>query len=96
MYIGYVKANKRKIICEKDIGLDRAIDFLKETRFGLISDGKKEYTLKELEHVKDLRSLPGTGPGDLPTSGEPVHEDTHRELLKSLRDYSESSPKCDN
>ena len=97
LYTAYVKANKRKLICEMEITLDRAIDFLKETKYGLIIDDENlELTLEELENVKNIRSLPGIGEGDFSISGGEVPEDTHRELLKSLRNYSESSTERDN
>jgi len=96
MYNAYVRANKRKLICEQEIPLERAIDFLKETPHGLIIKGEKEYTLEELKDVKNIRSLPGIRESDLVTSGTEVHEDPYRELFESVGSDTEPSSECDN
>jgi len=96
-YTAYVRANKRKLIAEKEITLERAIDFLKETKYGvIIGDSGKEYTIEELKDVKNIRSLPGIGPSDFVTSGGEVPENPYRELLESARDNAEPSTECDN
>jgi len=96
-YKAYVKANKRKLVCEIEIGLERAIDFLKETKKGIIEDDDGlQYTLEELKDVKNIRSLPGIGASNLVTSREPVLEDSYRELFESIGDNTEPSTECDN
>jgi len=96
MYNAYVKANKRKLVCEREITLGRAIDFLVETKNGIISDGKKEYTIEELKNVKSIRSLPGIESSDFVASREPIPEDSYRELFESVGGDSEPSTECDN
>jgi len=98
MYKAYIRANKRMIICESDITLDRALDFLEETNHGVIIDSStnKEYNKEELENVKNIRSLPGIGASDLPSSGGEVSEDPYRELFEFARDKTEPSTECDN
>ena len=97
-YTAYVKANKRRIIAEKDINYKRALDFLKETKHALVVDKSgREFTSKEeLEYVKSIGSLPGIGADSIPASRREVHEDSHRELLETLRDYTKSSPERDS
>lgn len=96
-YTAYIRMNKRKLICEKDINYQRALDFLSETKNGLIiHDGRECTTKEELEYAKSIRSLPGIGDADVVSSRPEVHEDSHRELLETLRDYTKSSPERDN
>jgi hypothetical protein len=97
-YKAYIKANKRKLIVEADINYQRALDFLSETKNGIIVDNTgKEFTSKEeLEYVKSIGSLPGIGADSIPASRKEVHEDPHRELLETLRDYTKSSSERDN
>ena len=98
MFKGYVRANKRKILAESGITLDRAIDFLSEVKDSLIIDEDgREYTQKEeLEYVKSLRSLPGIGESEPVISGGSVYEDPNRELFESARDNTKPSTECDN
>ena len=96
MYNAYVQANKRRIKCEEDITLERAIDFLEETKHGVIYDASdNKLTKEELEHVKSVRSLPRTGKDSTPASGRKVHEDTGGELFSFAGDNTESSSKRD-
>lgn len=95
-YKACVRANKRTITCEVDITLDRAIDFLDETKDGIIFCDNKELTKEELEYAKSIRSLPGIGEDNVTTSGESLHEDSYRELFEAARYNAESGTECDN
>ena len=97
-YTAYVRANKRKLIVEREISIKRAIDFLDETKNGLVigPDGT-EYTVKEeLEYVKSIGSKPRVKSDNLDSGGRSVHEDSSGELFESFRDYAESSSERDN
>jgi hypothetical protein len=95
-YTGYIQANKRRIICEEGITLERAIDFLAETKHGVIYDASNnKLTKEELEHVKSVRSLPRTGKDSPAASGRKVHEDTGGELFSFAGDNTGSSSKRD-
>jgi hypothetical protein len=96
-YNAFVQPNKRRVICEKDITLDRAIDFLNETKNGVILDANdRYYTKEELEYAKSLRSLPGIGKDSFVGSVKTVHEDTDRKLPDFTRYYTESSSERDS
>jgi len=96
-YNAYLRANKRMIICESGISLDRALDFLSETKHGIITDTNgKELTKEELENAKSIRSLPGIGEADLVASGTTVHEDSYRELFEFARDNTKPGSKRDS
>jgi len=98
MYKGFVKQHVRKAICEMDIPLKRAIDFLKENpKFGIVEDYSGiSYTLEELENAKNFEPEFKPELDNTVTGGEPLFEDTYRELLGTLADNSKSSPECDN
>lgn len=88
----------RKVIAEKDIPLERAIDFLKENKkYGIVLDSTgTELKLEELEDVKDFGSNPGSEPNSEPSRGREISEDTYSELLEIIRDKTEPSPECDS
>jgi hypothetical protein len=96
MYSAYVQPSKRKILCEDEITLDRALDFLKEFKDGVIYEGDVEKTKEELKHAKSLRSLPGIGEDSFTSGRRKVHEDTDRELFDFTGDNTESSSERDS
>ena len=97
MYNAYVRSNKRMLKAEVGIPLERAIDFLNETKNGVIMDtDNREYTKEELEYVKSVGSLPGFGEDNPLAGGGEISEDPNRELFSFIRDHAESSSERDN
>ena len=97
LFKGFVKFNVRKNLCEIDIPVDRAIDFLKENKYNIIEDEDGEtYTQEELENVKSFGSKDRT---EFDKSVDPkgtIPEDSYRKLFGTLGDNSESSSERDN
>jgi len=97
LFIGYVKPSKRKIICERDATVERALDFLKENKDAIIEDSDgNNYTEEELENVKSFGSKSRV---ELDIATDPrgtVPESSYRELFSTLGDNTKSSPECDS
>lgn len=86
----YIQANVRRILCEEDITLERAMDFLDENRDGIIILHGQEITTKEeLEYVKSIRSLTGDREDSSISSGGEIYEDPSRELPRPFGNHSE-------
>jgi hypothetical protein len=98
MYTAYVRANKRKVICEEEIPLERALDFLEETRNGLVIDSSgNEYVKEELkDHAESIRSKSGDRKNSEFTGIGKVHEDPDPELPEFAKYYTESSSERDS
>ena len=98
MYKAFIRLKVRKVIAERDIPVERAIDFLKENPdYGVVEDDNgSELSLEELEHVKSFGSIARAGLDSRFTSDGPVSESTDFTVSESIGDNSESSTECDN
>ena len=97
-YKAFIRLNVRKVIAEKDIDKQRAIDFLTENPdTGVIEDyNGKEYKLEELLNVKNIGSENRDELDRVYASGRTVSEDTYRELFAAIEHRTESSSERDN
>ena len=88
----------RRVIAEKDIPLERAVDFLKENPdTGVICDSKdNEITLEELTNVESIGSESGTGQDNEFAGGRKISESSYSELFETVGYNSESSSERDN
>ena len=97
LFKGFVRFNVRKVICEIDIPVKRAIDFLKESIYHTIEDSDGvTYNLEELENVKSFGSKDRT---QLDITIDPIGEvskDSYRKLFGTLGNNSEQSSERDN
>ena len=85
MFKGYVQPNKRRILCEVDIDVKRALDFLNEVRHGIITDNNdEEYTQEELENVKSFGSKSRIEHDNTVSPVGEIPEDSYRELFGTL------------
>jgi hypothetical protein len=86
----YIQQHVRKMIQERDVSYDRALQFL-SVEYALVmdSDGNKYYTKEELENAYNIRSEPGSPEYNADTSGGSVPESTDRELFKFTPDNTE-------
>ena len=90
LYSGYIKQNVRKVIAEKDIPLDRAINFLLENKFGVILDSQyRVCTLEELEDVKSISTRAGSGEDSGFKFGDEIPEGANTEVSWFTRDNTE-------
>ena len=97
MYKGYVRQRVRKVLAEVDIPLERAIDFLKETQYGVVFDeNNNEVTLEELENAKDFGRKDRAGSYNTDASDEQISESSDRELFRTFTDKTKPSSDGDN
>lgn len=94
---GYVKYNIRTVLCEVDIPVERAIDFLKENTHNFITneDGLK-YNLEELKNVKSFGSKDRVKFDNTLDPIGAVHEDSYRKLFGTLGYNTEPGSERDN
>ncbi len=97
LFNAYIRLKVRKVIAEKDIPVDRALDFLEENpEYGVIARANKEFTKEELLNVKDLGPELGDGPYYSVGTGKKISESTYRELFETTGYNPKSGPERDN
>jgi hypothetical protein len=98
MYDAYVRVNKRRVICEREIDKQRALDFLVEVKHGLVirEDGF-EFIKEELKYyVESFRPNSGVGEDSESSGGGSIHEDSDSELFDLTKYYTKPSSERDN
>lgn len=97
LFKAFIKGNKRKLLAEVDIPVERALDWLRDNKMGLIEDFDEiNYNKEELENVRDFGSKDRT---ELDIAVDPageVPEDTYRELFGTLGRHTEPDSERDN
>lgn len=90
MYKAYIRLKVRKVIAEKDIDLERAINFLKENpKYGVIEEDGVGKTLEELQDAKNIGSSTGLEPDNTSARGESLSEGSNPELFGAFTDNTE-------
>lgn len=97
LFKAYVRPIKRIILCEEEIDINRALDFLADNAAGIIKDyNDVKYTKEELENVRDFGSKDRTQLDIVIDSPGEVPKDSYRELFGTLGNNTESNSKRDN
>jgi len=98
MYNAFIRLKVRKVIAEKDIPLQRAIDFLKENKkYGVVLDSVgNELKLEELKDAKDFGSNDSIESDNTDERGRTLSESSYREILGIIEDKAKPSSERDN